>query len=140
MEENDVAYLNIDLDLYSTQEPVLLRQAFGEGYTVMCDEAHDSGFLLTLEGSSLAHPDSCLEAFCSRVEAFDADTRAEWDACRRRVFDIGFESGSGELVLQATLQPDTLARLAALGAAVTITIYPQADAEGHVEYQELERE
>ena len=45
---------------------------------------------------------------------------------RRKVFDIGFESGvtSQDIALDASLSPETLRRVAQLGCGIGITLYP----------------
>jgi hypothetical protein len=54
----------------------------------------------------------------------DAEPRNLWSACTTRVFDIGYECGEGPLSFHNNIAPSILARVAAVGASLRITLYP----------------
>lgn len=68
-------------------------------------------------------PESQITAALTVIESLDADLRAVWEACSLRLFDIGFDGGREPFHLQHGLSPATLARLAAVGGTLRITLY-----------------
>ena len=76
-------------------------------------------------------PDSIINAFCKRIEAFCRLEATLWRECAARRFDIGVLSGTtrgrrNANGLRLDLQPATLKRVAALSAQIVFTIYPKA--------------
>jgi hypothetical protein len=69
-------------------------------------------------------PATTIAGLLDVLEAMDADTRAAWDACRVREFNIGYGCGDRPWGLHQSLDASLLARVAALGAGLRITIYP----------------
>jgi len=63
------------------------------------------------------------------VESLEEPARSLWGACTTREFDIGYNCGKAPGWFREHLTAATLARIAAAGAAVVITLYPMTDTE-----------
>jgi hypothetical protein len=79
----------------------------------------------------VADADAVINHFCMLAETLPERERAIWNHCSKRVFDIGFESGTHPRAFQSEIRPKTIERVAALGAGIVVTIYsPSPDQEG----------
>ena len=77
-----------------------------------------------------ADAETTVNTLCDILEHLPEEARESWGTCCTRVFNIGYEGGSrnpGPHTFQSPLQPETVARIAQLGAGVTITIYPPSE-------------
>lgn len=68
-------------------------------------------------------PDRAAKHFLEAIESLDKESRKAWDRCLTREFDLGFECGGTDFSSQTLIKNDHLKRIAALGAAIKITIY-----------------
>src|SRR5882724_7054114 len=79
--------------------------------------------LLALESSrSYKSPDATIHALCTVVESLSPARRRIWSSARRQ-FDVGYELRPSERSSRFSLRPDTLERVARLGATLTVTFY-----------------
>lgn len=125
--KHELSYITTDLQL---QAPLDLAP--------LADELVQRGLLLHFVGpwqngscsarfASAApslEPDPDIAVMLSAIEALDEPSRNLWAACTSRNFDIGYDCGDGPSSLMQHLSPATLVRIAAIGAGLTITIYP----------------
>ena len=124
----DSSFINVDLELLSSEDLAPLRAHFGDGVLeLQCGET-DDGFFLAVEplvGRTLV-PDAlqCTDILLGLVDALPSDLRKIWDRCRSRRFDYGFEGGIEGRPLSVVLDTERLGRLAARGIEVAITLYP----------------
>ncbi len=122
-------FLNTDLDVVSDRDPTPLVAALEREGNVHqltpAPIANDDGtWFVNFETFVRPHTaEATAASIVDAIENLDADERALWDACRSRVLDLGFDAGKGD-VLAMTLSPRTVARAAAAGLAITVTIYP----------------
>jgi hypothetical protein len=72
---------------------------------------------------SYDEPDPEVAAILAAVEALDAPARAAWNNCSQRVFDLGYDCGTRPFSVRHDISAGTLARLAAAGATLRITLY-----------------
>lgn len=72
-------------------------------------------------------PDAFIARFLDLIEALPPAARAVWDRATARELDIGVQSGPGPHALAWTLPPALLARAAAVGTAITLTVYANRD-------------
>jgi hypothetical protein len=72
---------------------------------------------------SYNEPESEVAAILAAVEALDAPARATWDSCSQRVFDLGYDCGTKPFSVRHDFSAGTLARLAAAGATLRMTLY-----------------
>ena len=123
----DIRYLNVDLDLESRTTLAPIVEAFGEDVVVLHQSTSRELFTASFEvaGSGCSgDAEGAINSLCLLVENLPADARRLWDECCTRVFDIGYESGDSPRSFRSILHPATVIRMAALGAAIVITIYP----------------
>ncbi len=63
-----------------------------------------------------------IAAFLAAVEALDPPERAAWAGCSRREFDPCFDCGTKPFLVRYDLSAGTLARLAAAGGSLRLTL------------------
>jgi hypothetical protein len=116
-------FLNVDLDIISRSKLDPLATAMGKRVIVLHSGPTKKQHLLVLE-SSRSHkgPDATIHAFCAIIESLPPEARRVWTAAKK-VFNVGYELRFAERSLSFTLRPDTLQRLSALGATLTVTCY-----------------
>ena len=68
-------------------------------------------------------PEPEVAALLAAVEALDPPARAAWAGCSQRVFDLGYDCGTRPFSVRHDLSAGTLARLAAAGGSLRITLY-----------------
>lgn len=127
------SFLNLDLELESDRELPVLEKELGRGSHILYSGPVPGGYRLALEplvdGKLNADADACTEHFLSMLEALPDSGRAEFSACRSRVFDYGFDGGLEANPIRTDLSSGHVGRIAALGLTVRITTYPYRAAE-----------
>lgn len=127
------SFINLDLELKSDEDLAPLARHCGRRVFVLHCGAVEQGmgpsaFRLAVEpviGNQLSgDPIHCTDHFLELLEAMPLALRVVWNHCASRVFDYGFEGGSDEGRLEVLLDNARLRRIAALGIAVRITLYP----------------
>jgi hypothetical protein len=129
-------FLNVDLEIVSRKKLDVLVRELGERVFVLYSgpaprvkRGKRVQHLLTMEiaGGSVMRsrtPDRIIHALCDVIEKLPPVSRRLWDGAER-VFDIGYElRPEGKELFQLTLKPDTVERVAALGATIAVTSYP----------------
>lgn len=125
--ELETHYLNTDLDLMSAQNLKPLAAVLeAQGMMVLhVDQHHNGLWHAALEtGENFDHPDANSRAILSLIEALQPPERALWEGCAVREFDVGYECGSIPRGFNQALAAGTLARMAALGVSLRVTLYP----------------
>lgn len=74
-------------------------------------------------GEELDGPEKEIAAVLAVVESLDPQTRALWDGCSRREFDFAYDCGVKPFTVRHGLSAGTMARLAAAGGSLRITLY-----------------
>ena len=127
-------FLNVDLEIESNESLDAIAQEFGDRVHVLHNGPYqEMTYLLALEiyAGDDEDPESVIEAFCDLIEKLTGKAKKAWQKAKARRFDIGIESGTEVPKQKFTplclaLSTRTLARLAALGGEVVITVYPPA--------------
>lgn len=121
-------YCTTDLDLYSAADLTALAAAFEQrGFrlarpvTQFSDGSWFCGF--STGGGTYDEPEPHLAVILAVVESLDAPARSAWTACAQRCFDLGYDCGLEPFAFRQELSAATLARLAAVGATLRITLY-----------------
>ncbi|MGC3972526.1 MAG: hypothetical protein QM775_35820 [Pirellulales bacterium] len=129
--DNRIEYLNTDLMLTS---PVDLRRLLEEfqvsGVYAMHDEnlSDDGLWYASFETETQCHaPEDSIGKMLDAVETLTPVGRQLWDGCSRREFDIGFDCGAEPWAFNQGLSSQLLQRIAAAGASLRITLYPNRD-------------
>lgn len=121
-------FLNLDLEMESSTDLSQLAVELGRRAIVLYRGPILNGYRLSLEpdidGRLDADPALCTEHFLGMLESLTAKCAEEFRGCRSRVFDYGFDGGLESNPIHTELTSRQLARIAALGVDVRITIYP----------------
>ena len=124
----DTRYLNTDLDIESNEDLSVLIEDLGEDVIVL-----HHGLVKGVNHASfeLAHdtysgPDEVVCGYCNLIENLSPQGRAIWDKCFTRLIDLGFESGVSPSRYWFELRPSTITRVAAIGASLATSIYPNS--------------
>ncbi len=116
-------FLNVDLEITSASKLDAVIAEMGQRVIVLHSgpAAARKKRLLVLE-SSQQHggPDSTINALCSVIEALSPAARRMLDSARKE-FDIGYELRASGRLSRFRLRPDTLDRVARLGAALAVS-------------------
>jgi hypothetical protein len=72
-------------------------------------------------------PDQDINAMLTAIESLDEPSRNSWAACTLREFDIAYYCGEVPEQFIQQLTAATIARMAAAGASIMITLYPLID-------------
>ena len=126
-----IRYLNTDLDLVSADELAPLAAAFeSRGLLRLHVSRRDDGLChATFEdGAQHAEPAPNVAAMLAVVESLERPMRVVWDGCVVRRLDVGYECGAEPWGFGQELSSGLLARMAALGLSLRITLYPPAPA------------
>jgi hypothetical protein len=121
-------FLNLDLEMESSTDLSQLAEELGRRAILLYHGPILNGYRLSLEpaidGTVNADAAMCTEHFLGMLESLTANCAEEFRGCRSRVFDYGFDGGLEANRIHAELTSSQLARIAALGVDVRITIYP----------------
>ena len=120
-------YLNTDLDLVAGQSLQALADALETRgvfplHVALRDDQQWYSILETAE--QFTQPEPNIVALLTAIEALDPQSRILWDACGIREFNLGYDCGDEPRAFNHGLTVSTLARMAALGISLRITLYP----------------
>ncbi len=118
-------FLNVDLEIESATRLDSLAAAMGKGVVVLHSgpASKSKRHMLALESArSFKNPDAAIHALCAVVESLPPPARRVWGRARKE-FDVGYEVRPSERSSRFSLRPDTLKRVAKLGATLTVTYY-----------------
>ena len=118
-------FLNVDLDVESVASLDLLVTEMGERVLVLYSgpAGKPKRTLLTVEAcGNRKSPDPAIHALCTVVESLSPAAKRIW-AAADKVFDVGYELRATEKCSRFKLRPDTLERVAKLGASLAVTYY-----------------
>lgn len=125
--KREIHYLNTDLDLVSreTLEPLATTLGTQGLFVLHVAQRKDLCWYATLEtDEQFRQPEPNILAFLAAIESLDPEAEALWQACTAREFNIGYDCGDAPWAFNHALTAPTLARVAALGASLRITLYP----------------
>lgn len=143
MKREETHYLNTDLDLVAPCDLTSLALALTHRglFTFHVLQREDGLWLARFETNEpFLEPDQNIAAMLDAIEALDEPLRNLWQACTIRVFDIGYDCGEEPWGFNQQLATATLARIAAVGAALMITLYPADRLDSHTPASSPEEE
>lgn len=132
--KRETRYLNTDLDLGAPRDLAPLADALAHrGLFVFHVWQWEDGLWSARFATEepFLEPDQNIAAMLTAIEALDEPSRSLWEACTIRKFDIGYDCGYAPYAFNQQLSTATLARIAAAGAAVVITLYPVIETDAH---------
>lgn len=113
-------FLNVDVAIGGGPEVAALLAALGD--RVVALHASETAAVFEL-GEQHASAETCLQALAAMVEGLSRSERTLWDGLRRRTADIGIQAEARPHEAHVPVFPGTLARLAAIGCGLALTIY-----------------
>jgi hypothetical protein len=126
--KHQIHYLNTDLDLVSDRDlhPLVSALPARGMLSLAVFQRADSHWQAALEADEVFHqPDAHIAAILAAVEGLAPEAGLNWSGCSVRELNIGYDCGDEPWAFTNSLAAATLARIAALGASLRITLYPQ---------------
>ncbi|MDB5347030.1 MAG: hypothetical protein JWP89_5407 [Schlesneria sp.] len=122
-----IQYLNTDLDLTSVVDLTSVAAAFELcGLFALDVSQRDDGLWYAIfeADETYDEPGSNISMMLDAVESLGAEQRAVWSGCSVRDFNIGYDCGDEPWAFNQGLSAEILGRIAAVGASLRWTIYP----------------
>ena len=123
-----ICYLNTDLDLTSADDLTALAAAFeaGELFPLHVTLGEDGKWYACFETEGQhTDPEPNIAAMLAVVEALAPPLQTVWAGCSRREFNIGYDCGLEPWAFNQGLSAELLGRMAAAGASLRVTLYPE---------------
>ena len=119
-------FLAIDLDVRSRRSLAPLARAWSWSYQPLnTAERSDPRWLIVHPRRVVVSAEAAAKQLLRHVGALGGDARRCWEQAHRRTFDIGVQAGGpGRPFDDIRLTAETLARIAAVGARIQVTVYP----------------
>lgn len=131
--DGKIEYLNTDLDLTSAEELTGLGEALKANtlYSLHVTQAEDGLWYAKLETEeNYDEPEKTITKMITAIEALEEPLRATWYRCSQREFNMGYDCGSEPWAFEQGLSCELLGRIAALGASLRLTLYPDRENGG----------
>lgn len=125
-------YLNVDLEIDSPVDLGPIAEDFGDDVSTLYCGEWGQHYRAAFEVAHYGGVNESLALFCTLIESLDDTAKALWDSSFSRVFDLGFESGDTASSCQLALEPSIVARVAAVGATLAVTVYPVSPEDSEV--------
>jgi hypothetical protein len=125
---NTARFLNVDLEVESRSDLDLLTAAMGKRVVVLYSGpvSKSKRHLLAVEcARHFAGPNEAIRALCAIIENLPPEARRVWDGARKE-FDIGCEWEPSNALSRFTIRPETVRRMANLGASLAISHYRES--------------
>jgi hypothetical protein len=129
--DGKIEYLNTDLDLASAVELTCLAEALKDKalFPLHVTKAGDGLWYAKFETeTNYDEPEKTINEMITAIEALEEPLKAIWFRCSQREFNIGYNCGTEPWAFEQGLTSELLGRIAALGASLRFTLYP--DREG----------
>jgi hypothetical protein len=123
-----IQYLNTDLDLISVDDLTALAAAFDAGGIppLHVTRGGDGQWYATVETDAQhSEPEPNIAEMLVVIESLQASLRLAWNKCSRREFNIGYDCGRDPWAFNQGLSAELLGRMAAAGASLRVTLYPE---------------
>lgn len=125
-----ISYLNTDLDLTSADDLTALAAAFEAAgvFPLRVTRGEDGLWYACFETDEQhTEPEPNIAAMLAVVESLAPPLRPIWAGCSRREFNIGYDCGLEPWAFNQGLSAELLGRMAAAGASLRITLYPDRE-------------
>ena len=74
-------------------------------------------------------PDVQISDFCDTILGFKEHALVVWNGAYRKTFNVGYEIDDSSECFRSELAPETMERIARVGASVIVAIYPRESGE-----------
>jgi hypothetical protein len=128
--DNTIRYLNTDLDLVCSNDLTELANAFDVrgAFPLHVTKEGDGKWYATFETNKPhTEPEPNISQMLAIIESLAEPHRSLWMRCTLREFNIGYDCGAEPWAFNQGLSTDLLGRIAAVGASLRITLYPDRD-------------
>ncbi|MDD9987738.1 MAG: hypothetical protein OXQ31_15800 [Spirochaetaceae bacterium] len=126
-------FIGVQLEVESPRPLGHLFHSFSGAEVVSVDYRESArGFAAAFEHAGRGvstGPDIQIADFCDKITAFKDDGQSVWNGAYRRTFNVGYEIDDSSECFRSELAPETMQRIARVGASVIVAIYPQAPGE-----------
>jgi hypothetical protein len=125
-----IRYVNTDLDLTAPHDLGALAAALDADGVFPLHVTHgDDGLWYATFEHQHEHPEpeQSIAAMLCAIESLPTSLRPLWDGCTRRDFNIGYECGDKPWAFNQGLSAALLGRVAAVGASLRVTLYPDGE-------------
>jgi hypothetical protein len=125
--DGTISYLNTDLDLISSDDLTALAAVFeSRGVFPLSVTHREDGLWYAIFETQDQHtePEPNIAAMVAVVESLAEPHRSIWSRCTAREFNIGYDCGAEPWAFNQTLSAGLLGRIAAVGASLRVTLYP----------------
>ena len=122
----ETTYLNVDCILQSKQSLADIVSCLENDIFVLWNESNDEGNSIGFETKLIntKAPQTDIEKFLNMFESLPSTLLILLKNCKKKVFDVGFESGNQGQQLDTLIDATTIKRLSELGFSIGIRIYP----------------
>jgi hypothetical protein len=133
-------YLNVDLHLIFEGDPQPFVAAIDDEMILIAQFSHEGTQNVIFEadiedlGVPDRGPDRTINAICDVIEVQSEAGKAEWQNCRRKLFDIGYACGQSGRPMEHEIELETLRRVVALGGVLKITLHDGDDGREATEF------
>lgn len=126
-----IQYLNTDLELEAGCDlaPLVAALETLGMYPLILDQPSDGLWSSWLEMGSTTQPpepETTIQLMLDAIESLDANAKSIWAHCTLRAFHLGYLCANQPTEFTNGLSAETIKRLAAAKAALTITLHPPA--------------
>ena len=125
-----ITYLNTDLDLTSASDLTALAAAFQAARVraLHVTQGEDGLWYACFETDHQHNePEPTIAAMLVVIESLSPPLQSVWAGCSRREFNIGYDCGPEPWAYNQGLTAELLGRMAAAGASLRVTLYPDRD-------------
>lgn len=126
-----IRYLNTDLDLRSAEDLTPLAMLFisyGMGQNHLRQGDDGNWFAIFETDGCCAEPNQTITLLLEVIEALTPEHMALWSRCTVKEFNLGYQCqcqcGTEPRPFTRGLSSEVVARIAAVGASLRITLYP----------------
>lgn len=127
----EARYLNVDLLIKSDSNLTALAEFFEDKAFFLWKELNDSQSSLGLETNlvNTSSPEEDISEFLNLIESMPPELLSLWTNSKEKIMDIGYQFGTMTMPIDSFLSSKTVQRLAQLGCAINIRIYPETPIE-----------
>jgi hypothetical protein len=120
---NEIRFLNVDLDIESTNDISPIVQEFSGRLSIMRNEQKEGLYIASFE-TGYEEENKIVEEYVSLIEGLSPEAIEIWNNCTKREFDFGYDSGDWPNDFHSKISEKSIKSLARVGGSVTVTIYP----------------